>query len=431
MSKPILRYLFSALLCTVLLLNLASCQKKDMAAPVTEVTEVRTVGTPVGDMLSVTIGPDGGTVVSEDGRVEVLIPQNALTEDAEIGIQALKNTSLSGVSYGYRLTPHGKIFKKKVTVRFHYDKNVSQLSNLQALEIAYQNDKGIWTCVGGAVNDTIQKTISVQTEHFSDWALIASMELTPTVKTLGLSETVTLRALHYLPKVNDADLLIPLTIPDAATGVPTPLGQQYIVKWTLSGPGKLEVKGNEAIYTSPSSRPAQKTATVTVELNVHGKRVLLISTIHIIDEGISLSIDYGDWHTYPATAVLRHGPDLYGIVSQRVTTDIPQIVITWPVTAGQNANGMYNWSSMGEPANRVMLENSDPSIRGIYSSVFEKDNEMTDSGGYMTAEEITVNGKKYLTGSFVVTNSGVIDYATGKQKSVSYIMGTYKVQRNW
>ncbi|MBI5370413.1 MAG: hypothetical protein HZA79_00150 [Sphingobacteriales bacterium] len=284
------------------------------------------------------------------------------------------------------------------------------------------------------MNDTTQKIVSVQTDHFSDWALIASLELTPTAKTVGLGENVTLKALRYVyPPGNNGpdDLAVPLAIPDAICGVPTKLDPGYIVKWTLNGPGKLTANGNEASYTAPSTMPANRRVTVTAELNVQGKQVLLVSTIYIIDEGISISIDYGDWHTYPAVGVKTVSPNRYGIVSQRVTPDIPQIIISWPVISGQNSAGMHEWFSKGEPENYIGFEDSDASINGIYTSVYEKDDELTDSGGYVTAEEFTEGGKKYVRGSFIISQSGLMDVSTGKQREIGFVVGTYKVQRKW
>ncbi|MCF1715635.1 hypothetical protein L0U88_13440 [Flavihumibacter sp. RY-1] len=43
----------------------------------------------------------------------------------------------------------------------------------------------------------------MQTNHFSDWSAIASIELTPIVATVGLGEKITLKAIHYIIPMND------------------------------------------------------------------------------------------------------------------------------------------------------------------------------------------------------------------------------------
>lgn len=431
MQTNLLRTLpFRLFLCS-LLVTVFSCKKKDgVEPPAPAVETVRPVGQPITDNWVEIVGADGGTVRSEDGRLEVNIPAGALTEDTEIGIQPLKNTAISGIGFSYRLTPHGKIFKKEVTVRFHYAKDERRLSSREALEIAYQNEKGLWICTGRTLNDPVQKTVSVQTDHFSDWSLIESLALTPVVKTTGLAETVNLQALRYVHPDN-GDLLVPLTVPDAKTGVPELLHTKYVVRWTLNGPGKLEANGAKAVYTAPSAKPVNNTATVTCELNVQGKKVLLISTIYIVDEGISLSIDGGPWKTYPGMALTMPALKRYHVGSLRTSTDIPEIVFQWPSTAGQKADGIYGWSMLGNEESNVVFEYAEGELlQNIYASVYDDGVETHDSPGFLSVEENEEGGKKYLTGIFAVDKAGLIN-KEGQQVKVSGIMGTFRVQRNW
>ena len=416
------------------LLFLFSCKKKDIIEePVNgQPTTVRSVGQPLDETYFETVGAAGGTIQSPDGQITIDIPAGALTQDTEIGIQPIKNTAASGIGHSYRMTPHGKIFQKKVTVRFSYAKAERRISSTKALEVAYQNEKGEWTCIGGSVNDRVQKTISVQTDHFSDWAFVASMELSPVVKTVGLNESVTLKALRYLFPAKEDDFLVPLSLPEAGTGEPMLLEKRYIVGWSLNGPGKLEARGNEAVYTAPSAKPANKTATITVELNVHGTQVLLISTIHIIDEGIDISIDGGPWKMYAGMATKMPGLNKYSLGNLRLSADLPQIVFMWPLTAGKKADGTYQWSMFSDDQYNVVFEYATPDLSSLYASVYDEQlNSPVDSGGFISVEEKEENGKKYLTGMFAVDQSGHYLTSTGEQIGVSSIVGTFKVQRSW
>ncbi len=421
----------------LLLFTVASCSKPHSEYippnPVPTPDPVaRPVGEPVGEAHTEFIGEDGGTIKFPNGQVEVIIPAGALEEETEVSIQAIKNTSVSGIGFGYRFTPHGKIFRKKVTVRFSYKSISAALSSNKALEIAYQDGNGFWVCHGKTVNDQVNKTISIETDHFSDWALIESMALTPAVKILGLGESVTLKAVRYVHPTTDEDFLVPLTVPDAKTGEATPLSQSYIRKWTLNGPGSIEVKGSEAIYKAPSAKPSTSTATVTVELNVNGAQVLMISTIHLIDEGISVSIDGGDWHTYMGMANKDEINNLYTFASLRITEDIPQISFMWPVNSSKS-DGTYGWSMLGSESDNVIFQYATPDLKKIYASVFDEEgnNNAVDSGGFLNVEEVNQQGKKYLTGMFVIEPSGMYSTETGEQLSVHSIVGTFKVQRKW
>ncbi|HEY1022169.1 MAG TPA: hypothetical protein VGE06_07635 [Flavisolibacter sp.] len=426
MSKNLL------LLCFLIL---ASCRKEPGGGTGTKPgggsTVTRPVGQPLGDGYTEFIGPEGGTVISPDGQIEVVIPPGALASETEIGIQPITNTATSGIGNGYRLTPHGNIFQKKVTVKFAYGSKTGRISSSKALEVAYQNEKGAWIGIGNAVNDPAQKTIRIQTDHFSDWALIASMELTPVVKTIGLGESTSLTAVHYIHVPEGDDFLVPLTVPEAGTGEPVKLYEKYIVGWHLHGPGRLEHNGAEAVYTAPSATPATKTATITAELNVGGKQVLLISTINIIEDGIMISIDGGPWRTYGGMATKVPELGVFSLGSLRVSEDIPQLVVMWPVVSAK-ADGLYHWWMQDSEESNVVFEYVTPDLKKIYASVYEDANkDWRDSGGFLSVEETIKDGKKYLTGMFAIDQAGVINAETGEQTGISTIAGTFNVLRSW
>src|ERR1043165_10961 len=82
--------------------------------------EPTAVGTPVGNLVSQTIGPNGGTIVSDDSVAELIIPANALGANTDIGIQSITNNCPGGAPNAYRFTPNGLHFDQLVTIKFHY-----------------------------------------------------------------------------------------------------------------------------------------------------------------------------------------------------------------------------------------------------------------------------------------------------------------------
>ena len=101
----------------IFLLLIFSCKKKDVIDNPTNNNgsqpAVLPIGQPLDEPSFETIGPAGGVLKSADGQITIEIPAGALTQDRYIGIQPIKNTAISGLGNGYRITPHGKIFKKK------------------------------------------------------------------------------------------------------------------------------------------------------------------------------------------------------------------------------------------------------------------------------------------------------------------------------
>lgn len=99
------------------------------------------LGKPVGEKLSQKIDKDGGKLVSPDGRMELIIPQDALSKKTNISIQPVINTLSPGKGSAYQLEPSGVTLQKPLQVIFHYSQKESpgELPDLRG--IAWQDDK--------------------------------------------------------------------------------------------------------------------------------------------------------------------------------------------------------------------------------------------------------------------------------------------------
>lgn len=242
-----------------------------------------------------TIGPEGGSISSEDGRMQIIIPAGALKQNQEISIQSISNANPAGNGLAYRLGPHGKKFAKPVTIRFSYKRNDGSTGHPDLQGIAYQGEDGTWMSVGGGSMDTVKKIISVETTHFSDWSQFESMRLEPANPIVGVGETAQLKLIQYLRPED----LLPLT---AKAGKETPFGIPYLMDpqaikgWHLSGPGSLSQAGNKCVYKAPTAINGRKaSAAVSVELKAAVRKLLLITNVTVVNEGISFRIDQGEW----------------------------------------------------------------------------------------------------------------------------------------
>src|SRR5438045_3130748 len=138
---------------TILSLSLAlcgsvifiSCSSTSPTSPTTTTTgAVTPVGTPVGSPSTATIDAAGGSLMSLDGRLEVIIPAGALSAATPISIQPVTNECPGGAGIGFSLTPNGQKFNQPVTLRFHYGSLDHAGSDIYALEVATQKDNRIW-----------------------------------------------------------------------------------------------------------------------------------------------------------------------------------------------------------------------------------------------------------------------------------------------
>jgi hypothetical protein len=306
--------LFVVSICSVFLL-LAGCKDYGAGDPPTGDPLVTSIGTPVGESVSATIGENGGALVSADEKISLTIPAGALSVATEISIQPVTGEAPLGLGQGYRLLPHGLTFAKPVTLKFSYDSQLLRNTPEEFLWIVAQTANGSWNALLKSAVDPATKSVSCSTTHFSDWALARFVDLTitpvsPVVKkgeSVKLELTGFLRDLPsdddelapLLPITSDGDVLTPLTpIPPVESRI-----MQFKVKrWNMNGSpapvnnqnGSLSAQANSATYKAPNNIPDTNPVAVSASLettNKEGKKSSyeLVSNIRV-GEDLSLTI---------------------------------------------------------------------------------------------------------------------------------------------
>jgi hypothetical protein len=225
---------------------------------------MRAKGSPTGNQIEKIIGPEGGELSSEEGRLILTVPAGALKISTKISIQALSNTLPGSPGAAYRLLPHDVHFEKPVSVSFHYTDGDLKSTSAQLLFAAYQAQDGIWRFLPGTKLNEANHSLTVSTDHFSDWAIFAEFWLQGANRQLdpGKSANIILMSPFFLPSLTDKDREMeiadvrPLENPD------------NIRNWRLDGEGKLEVKANktDAVYSAPSKVPQKNPVQISVEV---------------------------------------------------------------------------------------------------------------------------------------------------------------------
>ncbi|MOA46091.1 hypothetical protein D3C78_1685620 [compost metagenome] len=77
----------------------------------------------------------------------------------------------------------------------------------------------------------------------------------------------------------------------------------------------------------------------------------------------------------------------------------------------------------------TVFEYFEPGREHVYASVYQKaEHETIDSPGILTVKEETIDGKKFLTGMFVIARAGYFEISIdGDQLKTSKIVGAFKV----
>ncbi len=129
------------------------------------------VGTPVAAPITGSIGPDGGTLATPDGKLIIQVPAGALPSVTQLSIQPVTNTAPHGFGTAYQLEPSGTTFRKLVTLTFS-TKDVG--APIENVGVAYQDATGYWAPVLSALRNRQAQLITVLAPHFSGWALVPS-----------------------------------------------------------------------------------------------------------------------------------------------------------------------------------------------------------------------------------------------------------------
>lgn len=116
------------------------------------------------------IGPAGGTVTADGGKLAITIPAGALSTTLPISVAPMVNPPGPPPAYGtsgYELGPSGTTFAVPVTLTFRYQ--TTGLDSLQMLLRVKRLTNGTWLPLEGSVTDGLAGTVSAPTSSFSHY----------------------------------------------------------------------------------------------------------------------------------------------------------------------------------------------------------------------------------------------------------------------
>ncbi len=184
-------------------------------------------GTPLAPPVSVTIPVSGGTLASADRGLRVTVPPGALAAPAALTITPIANTARGAVGGAFRLGPEGRTFAAPVTLTFKAPDTYPVGASIAGVGVEYQDRRGFWHRVEPVTRDAAAQTVSVTTDHFSDWALTWQTGVAAAEGPIRLVQTVDIpfdaygRATVYFQgdSATESSYLLTgtLTVPDSIT----------------------------------------------------------------------------------------------------------------------------------------------------------------------------------------------------------------------
>ncbi|RYC66623.1 hypothetical protein [Spirosoma sordidisoli] len=413
--------------------------------PQTRPGKVCAVGTLLGEATTTTIGPSGGKLTTADDRLIITVPAGAVETSQTFSIQPITNTGPQGLGTGFRLAPHGITFKKPVTISVRYSPESLDGTVAEALALAYQNEKGIWRLAAKGKVDTTAHTVSVETTHFSDWAVLERAFLAPAVGfvkpggNIGLEVRLLTNEL-IVPILQDTDVPEPFESPSAVVDY---------TSWKLVGVGHLVPAAWKALYYAPNTSPVRNPVAVTIKLNgptvIDGKpygELWLVSNIYVGDDGITYRINGGPWvntkvalggqilsdPTKPGMAVFMAnggGIDNGKPVGVNLTQFNPPFDQSGSVDFGSIGGVRQAWS-LSETGPQFLLSDQGGAL--MYVHYYRIGRVAYPSPGAITISQFGKVGEP-ITGKFELGKAGIIYPGNEALSTTARIEGFFRITR--
>jgi len=258
------------LLIPVLTILFFACKKKNEPAQENTPSEpiVTEKGTAIGTASSTIIGSAGGELTNADGSVRIVVPAGALQNNTTVSIQPITNTLYESddTKLAYRLSPEGTNFLKPVTVVFKYTEDDFELTTEDLMTIAFQQQNGTWKVVPSILNKQ-NKTLTIETTHFSDWTKTGGFEMAISETTIKQGEQTKV----YVKSVDQDGEMGNLGISAADLEGLTSVGNWEIVQ----GGGTLDMQTSSYkgfVFRGTYKAPTNITSTViaTLRMEVRG-----------------------------------------------------------------------------------------------------------------------------------------------------------------
>jgi hypothetical protein len=390
--------------------------------------EVRPAGTSLGAPVTKDIGAAGGNISSADGKLKVTVPAGAIAANTQFSVEPISNTLPGSPGIAYRLRPEGVKFAKPLTLEFTYNTSDLDSTSEEALFMAYQAKDGIWRMLPKTQLDRTAQKLTIQTDHFSDWAPFAMFWLTAIKNALKPKES-TLLSVH----VTEDFLISSLNQDEVEIAREKVLQSADNVKnWKVNSGGTVtpDAKPFLANYTAPAKVPNPNPVTVSVEIHnfipagmIPGRgatgKAILFKKIRIYEDTYFYGTNGGaEYNTLQHWFFEEDGEDIMLIGG--FTGTAAHFGLYLPKGSGV---GTYNMNMHGY----VYIEDFSQAGTLIYNTVYThciSGDDINAAGSIEITKIETLNGVKYIEGNFSV---GMFKF-TSCSPPVKKVTGEFRVR---
>lgn len=267
---------------------------------------------------SAPIGPAGGSIRSEDGRLTLRVPSGALPTPTMLSISPIENTAPNAIGSGYTLSPVGLSFAGPAQLLLAYSDDDLDGTAAGALGLASQNGNDWLALLGGAV-DPVARTLFVPVLSTSPGPATASRGRAPMAAVadgnLGPYGSVRVDPGRSAVPINGTKALALTYVGPSSTGNlpfgfsplrPGGLAQNALAQWSVAdiygagpgGVGRITTSSSTgATYAAPPCPPSGSDnpvrINVTVSLAATGAQVARIGAwVRIVERDWQIEVIY-------------------------------------------------------------------------------------------------------------------------------------------
>lgn len=388
-------------------------------------------GKPVGEIAIAQIGKEGGTLVSKDGIVKMEVPAGAVDEATAFSIQEVENV-MKTQSRSYRLLPENVTFKKPVTLTYHYADIEMEGVNPDYLFLAFQDKDGFFYWANKTRGNRQNKTLTVQTTHFSDWTFYSQYDLYLAGNKLSgdlnlvIGQEVVIE-LKATPVVNYDEEYGPIQVPELSSGI---FIQTAV--WDFEPKkGEMKVDRNQGAVTYQAPQRVSGTERVYINVTINGKlgkdnlgnevQQIQIRQPVIIrpDEYFVIKEDGVEMSAY------NYGAEYAGLLGTQVLGMFNNGYILSLYAYGGTGGYSYNEHSTPGAAVIELVQNG-KGLMSMRPKSCVKNEGLYFSPGAYSIRSIAHKKGDYFEGSFTVTLFGYDWCPSGRTKKLS---GSFRIRK--
>lgn len=292
-----MKHFLSRLTMGLWLMGHIACQTPDAVVPSEPLgelpAEITEKGKPIGTHVSKSIGPEGGTLTSFDGSLQVIFPAGALGAPTTVRLQMVENKSAGGIGPAFEVEPKETKLNKPVSIAWKFGKDGLNGTAANVVGLARQRADGAWLGKSTLQVDLATQTFTVPTFDLKyPLAFYQNFYLKYDANVLVPNQEIML-TVAYQPNHSDKKeyesretLLAPLKPWE-------PVDHTNLKNWRLNGEpalsankanGSLSVhnKGEKALYIAPNKVPANNPMAISVDLKTGGRsQIILVANVTV------------------------------------------------------------------------------------------------------------------------------------------------------